>query len=142
MTPFSHLIAKLLENAGVGAPAAQTGWGIFVHMEPTRPDTSITIYDTGSFDPPNPKFLLDHPTIQIRTRAGTHDYPACYQKQLDVRAALLGFPSQQVDDVWVVGIWQVTDVIHLGESEGRPILVSNWRAIIEPPEDSGYRIPL
>ncbi len=101
-------IARVLDNAGVAeeAIAGSSGWSVFVSKEPTAPDNVVTVYDTGGFDP-NPKFLLDYPTVQVRVRANKGDYIGAYTKIIEARDALLGFPPETIGGTDYIGIWSV-----------------------------------
>lgn len=128
---IAYDVAQILDGAGLGSFASGTGWAINVGSEPTSPDTAITVYDTGGTEP-NPKFLLDYPTFRIRVRANRKDYLAGYNKIAEIKDALLGLPSQDFNGTRYVGIWATSDILHLGESEDRPIFTITWRSIREP----------
>lgn len=138
MTLPSADIKDLLVTAGIGvfAGTSSTAYSINISQEPpfpTVPHTAITIYDTGG-TAPNARFLLDHPTVQIRIRGNPNDYQAAYLKALDVKDALLGIPQSTVNGVRYVGIWQDSDLISLGNDDNdRPIIVANFRIVRQPP---------
>lgn len=128
----SEDIKDLLVAAGVGIFAAETGWSINISKEPTKPDTAITIYPTGGTDP-NPKFILDHPSVQVRVRGGIKDYNAGYAKAQAIKDALLGLPSQTVDGTVIVGVWMISDIAFLRyDDNDRPLFTTNWRLDREP----------
>jgi hypothetical protein len=124
-------IASILVSAGVGA-MGNSGWAIKIGLEPTTPDTAITIYDTGGY-PPNPKWLQDNPTVQARIRGSVGGYPAAYSKALAVRDALLGFAGQAINGTNYAGIWCMGDIVSLGyDDSNRPIFTVNFRMVREP----------
>ena len=43
---------------------------IYVNFMPNTPNNCLVLYDT-SYNPSNPKYLLDEPGVQIRSRATT-----------------------------------------------------------------------
>jgi len=51
MNPVSEDVKDKLVTAGVGVYAATTGWGIFTVVEPDKPATTITIYNTPGRPP-------------------------------------------------------------------------------------------
>jgi len=126
-------IKDRLVTDGIGTFAATSGWGIYISREPTTPDTSITIYETGSVTEPSPKFKLDFNTFQIRVRGARNGYAAAEAKTAAIKAALLGLGGVTLNSTKYVGIWMVTDILFLKYDEGeRPIFVTNWRVAREP----------
>ena len=132
MGSVSEGLKDLLVTAGVGVFAAESGWGIFIGREPGDPETTITIYDTGGF-PPNPAWLLDFPTAQIRVRGARNGYQAASQKIRDIKDALIGIDSLDLNgDRWV-SITMPSDPLSLGfTEEDKPLFVANFNLIIEP----------
>lgn len=125
-------IKDLLETAGVGVFAALSGWSIAISKEPQQPDTVVTVYNTGG-PPPNPRYLLDFPNVQVRVRGGKGGYEAAQAKAQACKDALLGIPSQVLNgDNWN-GITMQSDVMLIGYDEtNRPIFTMNFSLIIEP----------
>jgi len=122
----------LLVAAGVGVFAATSGWGIFIGKEPTAPHTIITAYNSGGTNP-NPKFLLDFPSLQVRVRGAPNGYVAAEAKAKDVKNALLGLVSQDLNgDRWV-SVTMAGDITPLGnDQQNRPMFSLNFNLIIEP----------
>lgn len=136
-------IKDLLVTAGVGVFNATSGWSIHIGREPVKPDTVMTIARTGGL-PSNPAYLLDYPNIQVRVRGKASGYQAAEQKIRDIKDALLGLPSQDLNgDRWV-SITQLTDIVHIGfDDNDRPLFTVNLALIIEPPTNAlTNRIPL
>lgn len=124
--------AGILVSNSIGVIAASSGWGIYISEEPLEPDTVITLFDAGGL-PPNPKWLLDYPSIQIRVRGARGGYVAARQKIVDIRDALLGLTSQTIGDTRWVSVTMPGDITPLGYDDSkRPLLVVNFRLIIEP----------
>lgn len=131
-SPTAVDIKDILVTAGVAVFASPTGWALAVSREPTTPNQVITVYDSGGTDP-NPKFLLDHPAVQVRIRGNVNDYLGTYSKAQQVKDTLLGLQRQTVNTTVYVGIWQIGDIQNLGfDDSNRPILVTNWRIAREP----------
>ena len=132
MTDIAAGIKDLLVTAGVGTFAASSGWGIFIGSEPGEPTTTITIFETGG-EAANPKFLLDFPTANIRVRGDKNGYTAGRAKIQEVKDALLGLPSQDLNgDRWV-SITMISDIHSLGRSErNEPMWGLKLSLIIEP----------
>jgi|TARA_R110000803_G_scaffold210841_1_gene284321 hypothetical protein len=132
MPPTSVECKDLLVTAGVGTFAAASGWGIYISQEPESPNTTITVYDVGGLTP-NPKFLLDEPSVQLRIRGAPDAYLAAYTKALDCKNALLGLTPQTLNGVNIRGILAIGDIAFLSyDEQRRPILTQNWRFIIQP----------
>jgi len=125
-------IKDILVAKGLGTFAATTGWGIFIAVEPVSPDTAITIYNSGG-SAPNPVWLVDYPSVQVRVRGTVNGYQAAYSKMVAVRDTLLGYPSSDLNgDRWVA-VNQIGELVELGQDDSnRPLFVVNFRLIIEP----------
>lgn len=125
-------IKDILVTAGIATFASLTGWALAVSKEPDIPNQVVTVYDVGGIDP-DPKFLLDRPSVQVRIRGNPNDYVATYAKAQQVKDALLGLQRQTVNTTVYIGIWQTGDIQNLGfDDSNRPILVTNWRIVREP----------
>lgn len=125
-------IKDLLVTASIGTFAATTGWGIFIAREPLKPDQAITVYDTGGLAP-DPKWLLDYPSVQIRIRGNKGDYQGTFIKAKQCKDVVLGCPSLDLNgDRWV-SIVGLGDLISLGHDDNeRPQFTTNFRLIIQP----------
>lgn len=133
----------LLVDANIGVFAATTGWGIFIGKLPSEPYTAIAIITTGGLTP-NPKYLLDFPSIQVLVRGAPNGYAAAFVKAVAIKNTLLGLPSQEVSgDTWVQ-VNQIGDVASLGYDENNcPLFSINFALTIEPATGSGMnRTPL
>jgi hypothetical protein len=140
---FTSDVRELLVDANVGTLGGSGGsWPIFIGSEPDGDDTTsncITLYDMPG-EPPNPKWLLDYPRMMARVRA--LDYNVGWAKAAELRDALLGLPSQNINDIRYNGIWVAVDTRFLqADEQGRSIFVSTWRAITEPTSGT-HRQPL
>jgi hypothetical protein len=143
MTDIAEGAKDLLVAAGVGTFGAPTGWGIFINKQPTTPDTVITAYASGGLDP-NPQWLLDFPSLRVQVRGAPGGYVAAQSKAKDVKDALLGLPSQDLNgDRWV-SVLMNGDILSLGhDEENRPLFSINFSLIIEPANVAGdNRVPL
>lgn len=141
MASPSKGFADLLVAAGIGAFNANTGWSITVSQLPDRPDSCITFFDIGGISP-NPKFLLDQPSVQMMIRGNENGYEAAYAKAIAARNALLGIPAQIVNgDRWD-GILQVGGLAFVNyDQKKRPMISVNFRVFLEPATGT-YREPL
>jgi hypothetical protein len=94
------------------------------------PSTQIAVQDAGGFQP-NPKWLLDQPSVQILVRANSFDYLGAYQKALEIKNTLLGADSQTVSGTEYVGILMEGDILFAEyDHSERPILAmvfTMWR---------------
>lgn len=128
----SENIRALLLSDGVVTP-------MYINKEPADPIECLTIYDTGG-DPSNPKYILDYPTIQIRSRAA--DYDTCFQNIQECFEFLNGRPSETVNTTRFTGIMATTGLLSLGQDSNQKYLyTTNFRLFVEN-ATSGHRLPL
>jgi len=134
-------VKDLLVAAGIGAFGGTADWAIYIGNEPDEPNNVITLFDTPG-PASNPKFRLDEPRFQIRVRS--HNYNTGHLKAEEVKAQLLGLPSQTFNGTRYVGIWVVLETTFLkADGEGRSVFVTTYRIIREPNEIVGdHRVPL
>lgn len=132
MTAPSVHIKNVLVTAGVGTYGAASGWCIRVSRLTDAPHTQVVIYDTSG-QPPNPKFLLDFPGIQVMVRGAPDTYEATFAKMKEVKDALLGIDSQNIGGDRLDSITGLGDIIFMQYDEkNRPQFVANFQLILEP----------
>lgn len=143
MTTPAEDAKDLLVAASVGVFNATTGWAIGINKETDAPDTRITLYDSGGLTP-SPRYLLDYPSLQVRVRGSASDPNAARTKIKEVKDALLGLESQDVNGNRWVSVLGQGDVTPLGfDKNDRPLFVINFSLIIEPAlTGTENRIPL
>jgi len=128
-------LATQLQTAGAGTIASTSGWRIGISYEPDGAgiqDTTITAFDTGGLSP-NPKWLLDQPSVQIRVRGAPMGYQAAYDKARECMNALLGLTPATINGTYYAGVVALGDINHISNDESdRPILTLNLRAFREP----------
>lgn len=111
------------------------GLNIFIGREPIDPDEVITLYDTGDSQPSDPKYLLDYPTIQIRSRAKS--YETAYSKLADIKEKIIGNEKVTINGTQYVGMYVVNDIHFLQyDFRDRSIFTVNFRFVREI--DFGY----
>lgn len=128
----------LIVTATVGSNTPTADWSVHLSVMPSTPDRAIAIFDTGGTEEgPNPKWLLDYRTIQVRVRGKPNDYQTIYAKIAQVKDVLLGLPAQTVEgDRWC-GVTGLGDITFLGRDENdRPELIMNFRIIMEPADNA------
>jgi len=140
----SQDLKDILVTAGLGTFAHGTEdstWGIYISKEPDEPNKIITLYDKGGSSP-NPKWILDEPTVRIRVRGAKMGYQDAWTKIEAVKDALLGITPQTVNGTYYTGILMIGDItfIHYDDNN-RPIFTSTWQVIREP-ATSTYRTGL
>jgi hypothetical protein len=117
----------------LAAHVATSGWQTEIGAMPATPDEVIMISDTGGLDP-NPKWLLDFPTIQVMIRGAVNGYLDTAREGKAVKDLLLGagaFTTSE-GDRWV-SITQNGDLSFIGRDEDmRPLFTVNFALIIEP----------
>lgn len=130
--PISKSIADLLVTGGVGALGGTQDWAISINREQATPDKVVTVFDTGGMDP-NPKWLLDYPSVQVQVRGGKGDYMGAYVTARKVKDLLLGKGPTTVNDDELVMFNMVGDINSVGnDANERPILTLNFRLIVQP----------
>jgi len=109
-----------------------SGWTIEIGALPDSPNKLITINDTGGTIP-NPKWLLDYPSVQIMVRGEINGYLATFREAKAVKDLLLGVTSQNLNgDRWV-SVLMNGDMAFIGRDESeRPLFSMNFSLIIEP----------
>lgn len=143
MATIQEGIRDLLVAGAVGAFNATDGWNICISRFMDKPDTSIVIRRTGGMTP-NPKWLIDYPSIQVIVRGSPSGAQAAEDKVQEVKDALLGLPSQDLNgDRWVQ-INMLGDYVDIGQDElHRPRFSVNFHLIIEPAASADTnRLPL
>lgn len=142
------VIKDLLEAASVGVFNSQavTDWNIRIDQDASTPDQMITIYNTGGHVP-NPKFLIDYPSVQVRVRAtAAGGANAAFNKVQEVKDALLGIDAQDIvatPGARLAGITGIGDIVNLGpDKNNRHEFVVNFQLFIHPPAGTGNRLPL
>ena len=117
----------------IATHVAGSGWQTEIGAMPETPDKIIMISDTGGQDP-NPKWLLDFPTIQVMVRGIISGYLATAREAKAVKDLLLGIQSFTTTegDRWV-SVTQNGDLGFIGRDENmRPMFSVNFALIIEP----------
>ncbi len=110
-----------------------SGWVIEIGQFPDAPDRVIMIMDTGGLDP-NPKWLLDFPTVQTLVRGDVGGYLDTFKEAKAIKDILLGIDSFDTPDGdhWD-GITQNGDIASAGRDESmRPLFSGNFSIILEP----------
>ena len=121
--------AKKLLATHVGT----SGWQTEIGAMPATPDKVIMISDTGGLSP-NPKWLLDFPTIQIMIRGIVSGYIVTAREAKAVKDLILGVASFTTSegDRWVSATMN-GDLGFIGRDENmRPMFSINFALIIEP----------
>lgn len=120
----------------IAAHVIISGWTTEIGVMPKTPDKVIMISDTGG-PTPNPKWLLDFPTIQVMVRAGTNGYLIGWAEAKAVKDILLGCDSRNVNDDRWVAVNIASDLAFIGRDENeRPLFSINFQLIVEPQTNS------
>ncbi len=131
--------SEMIEDASIGTRGSGDAWSIHTGSMPDKPDEIIASFDTGSFEPPDPKWSRDFPTVQVLVRGAPEDFPNSRAKADAIKNALLGLTARTVGSNLYVGIYMLTDIIGLGRDESdRPRFSLNFRTVREQPA-SGNR---
>lgn len=145
------LPSVLIKDTLLQAPAnmifgGTDDWAIYVGKMPVAPLRVVTIYDAPG-RAPNPRWLLDYPSVQIKVRGNVGDYNIAGPKAVEIRNRLVGKPSYDAYDASgdrIVQINGMGDVSLLEwDDNDRPIFVFNLALITEPAATPGsHRDPL
>lgn len=114
-------------------------WAVYIGKRPNKPTRAIAIYDSGG-GTPNPRWLINYPSVQVKVRGADGDYSTAYSKAVEIKNILLGIESQDLNgDRWV-HINMSGDIGYLGMDDNEhPEFVLNFSLIIEPansPDDN------
>ena len=138
MNAVSIDIKDRLVAAGVGtfANTASTTWGIFVGEEQEKLKRTITLFDTGGFQPDltlNTTRAMEHPTYQIRVRANTyqegHDKIEDCVKALERQGAFDGTVDSTENSVRYSDTWRTSGILFLKKMEGSYVWTVNMIAL-------------
>ena len=111
-------------------------FGLHIGKPPGNPDAVIAIMDTGGLEP-NPKWLVDYPSVQLLVRGKEGGYSIARQNANTLKGHLLGRPSETVGSDRVVQINQIGDIASLGFDESNRVMFSlNFQLIVEPATDA------
>lgn len=142
VSPATHmrdiLVAAGYTFAGAG------NWSLWVSKQPDKPDKCITLYDSGGLSP-NPRWLIDYPSVQIRVRGGPNSGDETWLKAKEIRDLLLGKTSYTAaNSDRIVHVNGLGDVALTGyDDKVRAEYVFNLQLIIEPaPQAGDNREPL
>lgn len=115
------------------AHVATSGWQLETGAMPKNPDRVTMLTDTTGLEP-NPKWLLDFPTVQVMVRGGVNDYKAAFVEAKAVKDILLGIDSFTTGDGdRLVSVTMNGDLGFIGRDENmRPMWSMNFALIIEP----------
>ncbi len=120
-------------KAILAAHVAVSLWVIEIGTMPDTPDRIIVLTDTGGIEP-NPKWLLDFPTVQVMIRGNANGYLDTFREAKAVKDLLLGIDSftSADGDRWV-SLTQNGDMAFIGRDDGmRPLFTINIAIILEP----------
>ncbi len=115
------------------AHVGTSGWQLEISTLPDTPDDVIMISDTGGIEP-NPKWLLDFPTVQVMIRGSANKYIDTFREAKAVKDIILGIASftSADGDRWV-SLTQNGDMAFIGRDDGmRPLFSINFAIILEP----------
>jgi Bacteriophage minor capsid protein len=114
--------------ADLFAAAGWTGWSVFVNEMPPEPDQAVGIFEAGG-PPPGTRLDIDRPSVQVRVRAGKHDWPTARAKIKDA-FDLLHKRTGTLTGTYYVAIMATGDVLTLGlDANERPELAQTYEAI-------------
>lgn len=125
-------IARYLVAEGYGTLGGSAGWSINFGKEPTKPDTCITVYDTGGGEPDTDELDLHDPTIQIRVRG--KKYNTAHAKMETIRRDLIK-AVPVMESYSVLAILCTTSIASIGpDDSGRDILTCNFKILVQDTE--------
>lgn len=140
MSPWAFFGAGIWGGASAGG---NPNWPVVVGKLPPTPQAVIAVVSTGGVQP-NPKYLLDYPSVQVLVRGAANGYKAARMQANAIKNLLLGFPSQEVNGDWWDIVLVIGDIATLGFDDNNcPMFSLNFALTIEPRAEAGTnRIPL
>jgi hypothetical protein len=129
----ANTIANFLATNSFGSlTSSVSAWRITVGRQMDKPDSQITVYDTGG-TAANPAYRINYPALQIRVRGDVDNYAAAWSKLNDIREFLVGMdPVVLEGDNWD-GIIAQNEIVSLGSDlKSRPELVLSLNCFVEP----------
>ena len=131
--PSTHIKDVLVANGYYFGRNPAQPWEVYIGKQPGNPDRVITIYDAPGKSP-DPKWLLDFPSVQVRVRGGQPDYNVAAIKAKELQGLLIGRESfDGLNGDRIVSILGLGDVGFTGwDDQTRPEFVFNLNMIIEP----------
>lgn len=124
--------AQILINAGIVAASGNT-WPVKLGRLMTSPDAQVAIVDTPG-RAPNPKWLLDEPSLMVLIRGNIDGYAEAWAKGKAIKDKILGMDPVNLTtgDRWN-GVLALSDLAFLAyDANSRPTFSINFRLIIEP----------
>lgn len=129
MNSIADDVAHYVAGHGtIGAFGGDVSWCVSCGAEAASPADVITVYDTGGGGPDTDELDLESPTFQVRVRAVA--FRDGYDKQREIRDALIFDSPISMATSTVIGIEMTSDIMSIGRDDsGRFIIVANYRAI-------------
>ena len=130
MNPPSEDIKDLVtQSNGIGT----FGTDVFIAFEPPSPNKSVTIYDTGGFDP-DLAIDIEYPTVQFLIRGEVGGYVDAYTKGQTIKSLLHGAHQEILNGARYMLIRCISDILFLGlDDKNRPKFSLNI-SIMRTPE--------
>lgn len=123
-------IRSLLVTAGIGAAGGTNDWAIHIGKLINNPDNIIIVTSSGGIAP-NPKWLVDYPSVQVLIRG--KDYVTAKGKAQNVKDTLLGISNQTVNGDILAAVNMIGDITPLGFDESNRITFAvNFSIIMHP----------
>ncbi len=124
MNQVTEDMKNLLVSASVGSFGASTGWTINVGVEPVKPTTAITLYDTGGSQP---GYTFDNSIEPVRgdqfqIRVRSKDYKDGYAKILECVKVLAQVGMFSVSNVLYHNIFQMSEIASIGQNESNQFI--------------------
>ena len=136
--PPSKVLQDLLVTGSIVQTSDATAdWFSTRSMMADSPNRCVTLYDYAGGNP-DPKWNIDNPSVQCVIRGNVNDYDLCWSKAKEVKDALLGIMSQDIDgDRWI-SISMRGDINFLGRDDtSRPRLSVNFSILKESALNAG-----
>ena len=128
----SEDVRSILVAASVVSATPTAAWSVHMGHLPKSPNEVVAVVDTGGLSP-NPKWLLDYPSVQVLLRGAPNGYVTTRTKAIRIKDELLGIMSQTVNSNRIVSITMNGDIAYMGVDQNeRPMFSLNFRLIIQP----------
>lgn len=136
-------VVSMLTTAGLGTFGGTAAFSLFVGSWPEAPSACVLINATGGL-PPEPRLLLNYPSVQVVVRGAPSGYVAARNKMTQIVNALIGLVPGVISGDTYRGCIQIGEVATLGQDDKtRQLFSANFRFFVEPAAiPGGHRVAI
>lgn len=132
MNPASEDIKDIL-TADSSTTVATFATDLFISELPASPDLCISLYDQGSWKPPEVNFDQEYPILQVLVRGTVSGYTTAYELAEDIYDVLHTMKNTTKNSTFYISITAATSIMYIGRDEkNRPLFSTNYHIIRRP----------